>query len=119
MDGFMISMVITGLFGLLIAVFGFYMSITGRGAMLIAGFNTMSKEKEKYDSVALCKFIGKYIFLVGVSTIFFAYGLSQSINDDGFNDLLFWITTGVYCFLVTGGGVYVAICCNTGNRFKK
>lgn len=41
----------------------FAMSITflqGKGAILIAGYNTMSaEEKAKYDEVALCKATGK------------------------------------------------------------
>jgi len=35
----------------------------GKGSSLIAGFNTLSEEeKEKYDVVALCKFMGKMMF---------------------------------------------------------
>lgn len=35
----------------------------GKGAFLIAGYNTASKaEKAKYDEKALCRFMGKIMF---------------------------------------------------------
>ena len=35
----------------------------GKGAFLIAGYNTASqKEKAKYDEKALCRFMGKLMF---------------------------------------------------------
>ena len=35
----------------------------GKGAFLIAGYNTMSKEKKaRYDKNALCRFMGKFMF---------------------------------------------------------
>ena len=49
------------IFGIIIAFF-LIMAIfllNGKGAFLIAGFNTMSKEeREKYDEKALCRFVG-------------------------------------------------------------
>jgi hypothetical protein len=116
MDGFLMGMVITGLTGLLFTVLGVYMTITGRGAKLIAGYNTMAKdEQKKYDIVALCKFIGKYIVVIGLSTMLLAFGMTFSINYSSFPVL---IITIVYCILVAGGGAFVAIYCNTGNRFR-
>ncbi len=51
---------IIGLFILL----GIILSM-GKGSFLIAGFNTMSKEeKEEYDVVSLCKFMGKVMFII-------------------------------------------------------
>ena len=41
--------------------------LKGKGAWLIAGYNTLSqKEKAQYDSVALCKLIGKYLLSVSM-----------------------------------------------------
>ncbi len=38
--------------------------IQGKGAFLIAGYNTSSRaEKKKYDENALCRFMGKIMFL--------------------------------------------------------
>ena len=52
-------MIIIAIIIVLFNVLGIYLS-TGRGTFLIAGYNTMPKEeKEKYDAVALCKFMGK------------------------------------------------------------
>ena len=43
--------------------------LMGKGAWLIAGYNTLSKEeKARYDSAALCKFIGKYLLSVALLT---------------------------------------------------
>ncbi|WP_237475779.1 DUF3784 domain-containing protein [Virgibacillus salexigens] len=42
--------------------------INGKGSSLIAGYNTMPpEEKEKYDTVALCKFMGKMMFALSFS----------------------------------------------------
>jgi len=67
-----IGIIITGAIFLLIAVLGVVM-LTGRGAFLIAGFNTMSKEKQgKYKKEALCKFVGLILLLV----TFFSAGIT-------------------------------------------
>lgn len=39
--------------------------INGKGSSLIAGFNTMTpEEKENYDTLALCKFMGRMMFVL-------------------------------------------------------
>jgi len=117
MDGFVIGMIITGLCSLLFTVLGIYMMLTGRGSFLIAGYNTMSKkEKGKYDNVSLCKFIGKFIILIGISTILFAIGLTAGAM---YSVLLLWITIILYFIIVMGFSLFVVIYCNTGNRFRK
>ena len=114
--GIIVVMVVTGSFGLLFASLGIYMMLTGRGSFLIAGYNTMpTKEKEKYDSKALCKFIGKYIAFVGLMTVLFAVALTIGITNDS---SLLWVTVS-YTAIVSGLGVFVAVYCNTGNRFRK
>lgn len=54
------------------------MSITlmlGKGSWLIAGFNALSeREKEKYDVVALCKFMGKVMLSVTFCTVLISFG---------------------------------------------
>lgn len=43
---------------------------SGKGSFLIAGFNMLPKEeKEKYDTVALCKFMGKMMFALSFSMV--------------------------------------------------
>lgn len=55
-----ILLVLIGLFVVLGIVF-----INGKGSFLIAGYNTAPpEEKEKYDEVALCKFMGKMMFVI-------------------------------------------------------
>ena len=47
----------------------------GRGAVLIAGYNTASKaEKEKYDEKALCRFMGKLMFALAGSSASWRWG---------------------------------------------
>lgn len=43
---------------LLFMIIGIYVSFC-KDEFLIAGFNTMPGEKAKYDTVGLCKFMGK------------------------------------------------------------
>ena len=64
-----IGLIVTGAILLLLGVLSIVMMLTGRGAFLIAGFNTMSKEKQsKYKKEALCKFIGLVLLLVTLCT---------------------------------------------------
>ena len=81
----------------------------GKGANLIAGFNTMSeKAKEKYDSAAMCRFIGRYLLSL---TIFQACSLALG----GKYRWLIWAYVAYAIISV----ICVIIYCNTGNRFKK
>lgn len=93
------------LFLLLGAVFSM-----GKGAFLIAGYNTASKaEKERYDEKALCRFMGKLMFALAGCQCIMALGLFSV------GMWLFWV--GIAAFLaVTFGGVIYA---NTGSRFLK
>ena len=44
----------------------------GKWSFLIAGYNTMSKEeKEGYDTIALCKFMGKLMFIIAFCIVLF------------------------------------------------
>lgn len=82
----------------------------GKGAFLIAGYNTMPLEdREKYDTVALCKFMGKLIFALCFSMIFW---LLSIVFDKQF---LFFIGLGLFMIFLLFGLIYM----NAGNRFKK
>ncbi|WP_110111818.1 DUF3784 domain-containing protein [Bacillus sp. CGMCC 1.16541] len=86
------------------------MLLRGKGAFLIAGYNTKSaEEKAKYDEVALCKFMGKV--MLGICVSIFLWGLSDVFH----NQLLFMI--GMVLF--TGIIVFTLVYSNTGNRFRK
>ena len=118
MTGFFIGMIITGALGLLLTVLGLYMVLTGKGSLLIAGYNTMPEdEREKYDNTALSKFIGKAIITpLGILTVLFALGASFGFK---YNISLFWVAVIIYSVIVTGLSIFAVIYLNTGNRFKK
>jgi len=97
------------LFIVLFIVLGVILSI-GKGAFFIAGFNTMTKEeKDNYDAIALCKFMGKLMFIIAFCISLFV------LSDILVIKALFNI--GLTLFLVSI--LFTAIYANTGNRFKK
>ena len=84
--------------------------INGKGAFLIAGYNTMSPEKKaKYDEKTLCKFTGWLIILY---TVGLALGAAMLILQ------IMWLGIGVMILIhvaLIGAIVYF----NVGNRLKK
>ncbi len=84
--------------------------INGKGSFLIAGYNTMPpEEKEKYNTVALCKFMGKMMFALSFSMVFWVISEAYEI------DWLFYVGLVLFIAIVVFMLVYV----NTKNRFKK
>lgn len=82
----------------------------GKGAWLISGYNMMSeREKEKYDEVALCHFMAK--FMVALAVCWIPVTLYTITYQKVF------IITGIaaFCLVIAIGLIYA----NTGNRFKK
>ena len=84
--------------------------INGKGAWLIAGYNTMSPErKSQYDEKALCKFTGwlLLIYTIGLflGMILLIYGI----------DILGGIIMVLIHVILVGAIVYI----NTGSRLKK
>lgn len=84
--------------------------LQGKGAMLISGYNTMSKEdKAQYDTVALCKATGKLMLGVTFSiSLIFAGDLFQQ-------NWLFIAGTVLMIASIAIGLIYM----NSGNRYKK
>lgn len=81
----------------------------GKWSFLIAGFNTMSKEeKENYDVLSLCKFMGKFMFMIAFCISLFV------LSDILMMKILFNI--GITLFIVAI--LFVIIYSNTGNRFE-
>lgn len=106
---YIIGFAITGSLGLIIIIMSIVL-MSGRGAFLIAGFNTMSKaEKAKYDSVAIAKFAGKLLFPIGL--------LCPLITVAAFYKLTWLLIVSMLsiALLIFIAGIYA----NTGNRFKK
>lgn len=82
----------------------------GKGASLLAGYNTMSAEKKaQYDEVALCKFMSKIMY--GLSFSIFLWALSDLLD----MQILFVIGLILFTCLIILAVVYP----NTGNRFKR
>lgn len=106
-----------GLIMLLIMVPMFVLNVfllRGQGANLLAGYNTMSKEKKmQYDKVKLCKFTGKVLILpfnIGwiIASVFTMFHVPWA---DSF--MVGFVV--VYCIFLIPAVIYM----NTGNRFKK
>lgn len=84
--------------------------LKGKGAFLIAGYNTASKaEKEKIDEKKLCRCTGRLMF--ALAGCFFIIMLS-SIFDKIW---LLWLGLGLVFIVSIGGIIYI----NTGDRVKK
>lgn len=84
--------------------------LQGKGAWLLAGYNTMPiEEKEKYDETALCKFTGKLMLSIVFSMLFMMY---DAVFEVGWG---FPIGTALMMGIIIGSLVYM----NTGDRFKK
>ncbi|MDR0347370.1 MAG: DUF3784 domain-containing protein [Coriobacteriales bacterium] len=84
--------------------------LNGKGAFLIAGYNTMSaREKATYDERALCRSMGKLMLAVtlAIALVFVALLIDQS-----------WLLySGIALSVVLPLGYLVYA--NTGNRFRR
>ena len=84
--------------------------INGKGAFLIAGYNTMpKKERAKYDEKALCRFTGK--FLLAMTFVFLLVPI-------GIHTEKMWLSLCVIPMSVFAT-VGLLIYANTGNRFHR
>lgn len=98
---------------LLIVIFMAVLGIVflcGKGAMLIAGYNTSSpEERAQMDEKQLCRFMGKFCFAMAGGWLIAAAGvlLKQEILHVG--------GIALFCVIVIAGLIYA----NTGNRLKK
>ena len=100
---------IMGAICFMILVFGIIL-LNGKGAFLIAGFNTIRKEdREKYDKKALCRFVGKLMIGIFFCMLAIFSGAYFGIS---------WLSIGGTILILTAvpGAVFYA---NTGNRFLK
>ncbi len=82
----------------------------GKGAFLIAGYNTLSKEEKSHiDEKLLCRFMGKFMFLLAGCWLVVALGSMLNIT--------FLLVIGIMLFVISS--VCATVYANTGNRFKK
>ena len=82
----------------------------GKGAFLIAGYNTMPRaKKERYDQRALCRFMGKLMFAIAGAWVPVALG---AVLDVGW---LYGVGIAAFLIVIVAGLIYA----NTGHRFQK
>lgn len=105
MHGIFWELLVPAAFAVLGCVF-----LSGHGAGLIAGYNTMRRtEREKYDERALCRFMGKMMFYVAGCI------LTMLAGDYLPSKALFAIGS----VLLFAGVVFMLVYVNTGGRFLK
>lgn len=83
--------------------------LQGKGAVLIAGYNTTSaEEKTKYDEAALCKATGK--LMLGITFSMLLIFMGELLQLAGL------IVAGISLMIaiILGGVIYM----NTGNRYE-
>lgn len=82
----------------------------GKGAFLIAGYNTASPaEKARYDEKALCRFMGKLMFALAGCQAIMGLGAAWA------GMWLYWLGIALFLASAVGGVIYA----NTGVRFLK
>ena len=100
---------IDGIFVVLFVILGLVFR-SGRGAFLIAGYNTASeKEKAETDERKLCKYMGRLMFLLAGCQL-------VMMSSQVFGKLwLLWLGLALFFLTAIGGVVFL----NTGDRLKK
>ena len=82
----------------------------GKGAFLIAGYNTASPaEKDRYDEKALCRVMGKLMFALAACQAIMGLGAAWA------GMWLYWLGIALCLASAVGGVIYA----NTGGRFLK
>lgn len=104
-----VGLCVCGAFARLFLVMGGFL-LAGRGAWLIAGYNTMPKEeRRRYDEKALCRFMGKLMLYCAACMLLMA-------ADEVWPGKGLWLA-GVIWLVI--GAVGAVIYANTGGRFRK
>lgn len=105
-----VGLIMAIIIGLLFIIMALVL-LTGRGSFLIAGYNTLPKEeKEKFNTKALCRFMGKILLPIGLLIPILAIN-SVFYGIEGLST--------VFAFGVIGLSAFAIIYSNTGNRFRK
>ena len=75
MDNNIVSILIIASVIALFIILGIFL-LNGKGSFLLAGYNTMSREeKKKYDVVKLTKLMGKMMFALSFSMLFWIFSI--------------------------------------------
>lgn len=108
MEDKMAAVIIIAAIIVLFVILGIVFS-KGKGASLIAGYNTMPREeKQKYDTAALSKFMGKMMFAISFTMVFWVLSIAFEMN------WLFVLGLVLFFSIV----IFMLIYMNTGGRFK-
>ena len=104
----MIGFIVTGIIAVPFVIMGIFL-LNGKGAFLIAGYNTMSDDKRAlYDEKALCKAVGRLLLAIAVLMLLFPLAMALQLN------WLFWVSFILMFVLTIGFAIYA----NTGNRYR-
>lgn len=99
-----VHLVVAGIFLVLGTVFAF-----GKGAFLIAGYNTASaEEKAQYDEKKLCRAVSKLMFALAACWVVAA--LSEIFK----NMIFLWVGIALFAVVIVVGVVWI----NIGDRCK-
>lgn len=103
------ALVIHGVMILLFVLLGVLFA-KGKGAGLIAGYNTMPQwEKEQIDERKLCTYMARLMFLLAACWLVLTLGEAVDAQ------WLFWLGLVLFLAACFGGVIYM----NTGNRIEK
>ena len=87
---------------------------SGKGAGLIAGYNTLpAGERAKYDEKKLCKTMAKLMFLLAACWVVAAAGMVFQIK------ALLWIGMALFFAAAVGGAVYVNVSDRRHKKYRK
>ena len=74
-----VGLVIIGGLIVLFIILGFVL-MRGKGAFLIAGYNTLpEEEKKKYDTASLTKFVGKAMLAISFTMLFWLASIFSTL----------------------------------------
>lgn len=103
-----VGLIIIGGLIVLFVILGIVLMM-GKGAFLIAGYNTLpEEEKKKYDTNSLTKFVGKSILALSFTMLFWLASIFFDIS------WLFHVGTVLFIGIV----IFMIVYMNTGNRYK-
>lgn len=86
---------------------------TGKANFLIAGYNTApQKEKDKIAEKALSKFMGKFLFILGLIQL--VVPIANLLKSDNLKLILICVNV-VFVLVTISGVIYI----NTSKTFKK
>ncbi|MCM0650174.1 DUF3784 domain-containing protein [Clostridium swellfunianum] len=86
---------------------------TGKANFLIAGYNTATQEeKDKTDEKALSKFMGKFLFVLGLIQLIIP--VSRLLGFENFRSILVCVNI-LFIVTIICGVIYA----NTNKRFEK